>query len=172
MHRALSSRWLSRALQLGKALPASGVPMFLCPTLAAGRIVGAGSSGAFLPIQRRSNTMQVESTMPNNEDVNLVSKTERKLPITCTGCGSFTQTNDPSEFGYFDINAKRVRSWISPEERNANAAEAEGNKIVEDALKALDPEKLKELGLGAEIMMAGEGRTVGKFQGTHFMNLY
>lgn len=161
MHRALSARWLNRALRLGEAYPSTGVALFLCPTATVSRAPVRARPAA--THQRRHNHIQIEDKTPK-ESIGIENEaTTRKLPITCSGCGSFTQTSNPDEFGYFDTDSRRVRSWIKARKASSNASELDEDKVVEAALKALDAAKLKELGLSHDSLTADHS-SAGKLQ--------
>lgn len=155
MHRALSARWLNRALRLGEAYPSKGVALFLCPTLTVSRAPTCARPAA--TNQRRRNHVQIEEKAPKETIGIETEATIRKLPITCSGCGSFTQTSNPNEFGYFNTDSRRVRGWIKARKTSSNTSELDENKVVEAALKALDAAKLKELGLSHESLTADHG---------------
>jgi ribosome biogenesis GTPase A len=82
------------------------------------------------------------------EDTDLSQSTARELPISCTGCGAFAQTDDPESLGYYDLKAKRVREWLKPSKpRPKTEVAAEEDQVVESVLANLDEAQLQELGL-------------------------
>lgn len=145
MHRALSARWLNRALRLGEAYPSSGVALFLCPTATVPR-AATGARSAMTQQRMYSHLQMEDKTQKGPIGIGTEVNT-RKLPITCSGCGSFTQTSNPDEFGYYDTGSRRVRAWIKTSKTSSNVSEMYEDKVVEAALEALDATKLKELGL-------------------------
>lgn len=65
------------------------------------------------------------------------------LPFTCSGCGAFTQTSDPRRLGHYNLQSKRVRSWLQRREEEARAihtAEEDGSSAlvskVEDGVQS------------------------------------
>ncbi|KAH7246022.1 hypothetical protein BKA59DRAFT_476988 [Fusarium tricinctum] len=165
MHRALSARWLNRALSIGEASTSSSVPLFLCPA------VGASSrfyrTPRTAPLQttiytRRFNhteaTTTHEAPPPTTEKTPSLFDPElprRKLPLNCTGCGAFTQTTDRQLLGYFDPESKRVKKWLDPKafEHQHTATEEDG--VVDDVLKTLDQSQLEALGLDPSLLVSG-----------------
>lgn len=171
MHRALTARWIGRAFNTTEIVGQAGVPLFLCPALAAGRtgVVRPWSGSAPSPgqskrtiglCQRRSNHSAAIASDPQPDAAPLSTaeyahEVESKLPINCSGCGAFSQTTDPDQFGYFTPDSKRVRNYVfrhEKAERRKQSAEAEEDKVVEDVIKTLDPSRLKELGLSPELL--------------------
>ena len=76
--------------------------------------------------------------------------------MTCSGCGAFTQTEDPDQLGYVDVSKRRVREWLHPVARRTSVADGdEEDKIVNAALKSLDQSRLKELGLDPAALLEG-----------------
>ena len=97
-----------------------------------------------------------------------VEKRTRKLPVTCHGCGAFTQTDDPNTFGFFNPESKRVRSWIHPREpKPAEAEESDADQVVNQALSSMSPEQLEELGISATNMIRGEESEGKRPEGAH-----
>ncbi|ODA81659.1 hypothetical protein RJ55_00161 [Drechmeria coniospora] len=80
----------------------------------------------------------------------------RKLPVTCTGCGAFTQTTDPEQLGYYDRESRRVRHWMKPKLPDRRDETVKEDEIVNEALKSLDPTLLEDLGLNPTALVAGE----------------
>jgi hypothetical protein len=81
----------------------------------------------------------------------------RRLPLTCSGCGAFSQTSDPEQLGYFDVTKKRIKSWLYPQEpeiRRPDARETEEDNIVQESLKRLDRSQIEALGLNPDAMVA------------------
>ncbi|KAL3960103.1 hypothetical protein ACCO45_005220 [Purpureocillium lilacinum] len=137
MHRAAAARWLNRALRIGETGPSTRLPVYLCPAL---------RSPAAAPVTRAAAT-------PPTEPPKLPG---RRLPVTCSGCGSFTQTGDSQQFGYYDPDSKRVRSWLKPSVSDRRAEEAKEDEIVDEVLKSMDSKLLEELGLNTTAMVSGE----------------
>ncbi|PHH77891.1 hypothetical protein CDD80_94 [Ophiocordyceps camponoti-rufipedis] len=49
------------------------------------------------------------------------NKPVEALPLTCSGCGAFTQTVDAQRLGHYNLQSKRVRSWLQRKEEEARA---------------------------------------------------
>ncbi|KAH7157091.1 hypothetical protein EDB81DRAFT_685961 [Dactylonectria macrodidyma] len=170
MHRALSARWLNRALSIGEASASTGVPLFLCPAVGASarwsRISPLASSSRPSVYSRRLNHTEatpnhasISEPASGTEDASssdVSSKPKRRLPMTCTGCGAFAQTSDPKLLGYFDLESKRVRKWLNPRIPETKVKESDQDGVVDDALKAMDPSKLQELGLDPSNLLPSE----------------
>lgn len=155
MRRALSSRWLTRALRTSEALPATGLPLFLCPAVGQFRI-------APLRIPRHfshKRLLHTESSIVKEEEQNLVEKKaeeQRELPFSCSGCGAFTQTSDSNQLGYFDVTAKRVRTWLSPPKIELQDKDVQENQVIDNVLKSMDSDQLTALGFDASNMVVEE----------------
>lgn len=159
MHRAAAARWLNRALRIGDLAPSAGVPVYLCPAIGLSssfprkRLVVSAPSH-----RRRSHTEAAPSDVqtPPPPPVEAPKMPARRLPVTCSGCGSFTQTSDSQQFGYFDLESKRVRTWIHPRIPEKRLSDSKEDGLVDEALKSLDKSKLEELGLSPAAMISGE----------------
>ncbi|KAK5997054.1 Found in mitochondrial proteome 38-like protein [Cladobotryum mycophilum] len=169
MHRALTARWLSRALRISEVSPSTGVPLYLCPAIGLSSISRtANLAGASISRRRATHTEVVlhdapTTTIPEPMESEEPRKPEepptapaRRLPLMCSGCGAFSQTDDPQQLGYFDVKSKRTRTWLHPKKTELKSSEAEEDQLVADALKALGESKLKELGLSPSAMIQGE----------------
>ncbi|EHK49030.1 hypothetical protein TRIATDRAFT_315389 [Trichoderma atroviride IMI 206040] len=162
MHRALTGRLLRQTLRVGEAVPSAGVPLYLCPAVAglSSRLSRISLGAAAKVSQRRTNhtetiTNNNESAPPPSNLSNLPLKPVRRLPLTCSGCGAFTQTEDPEQLGYLDVSKKRVREWMNPPTRHQNPLEGDEDKIVNETLGSFDQSRLKELGLDPAMLMEG-----------------
>lgn len=170
MHRALTGRLLRQTLRVGEAVPSAGVPLYLCPAVAglSSRLSRISLGAAAKVSQRRTN--HTETITSNNESAPPPSKLSdspikpvRRLPLTCSGCGAFTQTEDPEQLGYLDIDKRRVREWMHPPIRHQSHLEGDEDKAVRETLGSLDQSRLKELGLDpAMLMEGGEPETEAK----------
>ncbi|KAK4067107.1 uncharacterized protein Triagg1_7835 [Trichoderma aggressivum f. europaeum] len=143
MHRALTARLLRQALRVGEAAPSTGVPLYLCPA-----------------VRRANHTEAVSSNIESTAEspsTELLQKPVRRLPLTCSGCGAFTQTEDPEQLGYYDVSKRRVREWLHPVVRRSSPLEGDEDKIVNATLEALDQSRLKELGLDPATLVDGDG---------------
>lgn len=163
MHRALTARWLNRALSISEATSSAGVPLFLCPAVTSSRLLRkplvAPSARPAICVRRFNHTEVQTSTdapIPEPPSIAQDEGPKRKLPLTCSGCGAFTQTNDPEQFGYFDVKSRRVKKWMSPKTFEPQRVEKEEDHVVDEVLKSLDPSKLEELGLSSSKLVSGE----------------
>ncbi|KAF0640715.1 hypothetical protein NXS19_010125 [Fusarium pseudograminearum] len=173
MHRALSARWLNRALSIGEASASSSVPLYLCPAVgASSRIYRAPRA---TPLQtpvytRRFNHTEATTSQEAPTETIETSETietpslfnpevpKRKLPLNCTGCGAFTQTNDPQSLGYFDPESKRVKKWLNPRSFERQQAPTQEDKVIGDVLKNLDKSQIEALGVDPSLLIAGAER--------------
>ena len=162
MHRALSARWINRALSIGEASASSSVPLFLCPAVGASSRFHRTPKATPLPTPihtRRLNHTEAtiqDAPITTSENSSLgLEIPKRRLPLNCTGCGAFTQTSDPQMLGYFDPESKRVKKWLNPKafERQHTASQEDG--VVDDVLKTLDPGQLEALGLDPSLLVTG-----------------
>ncbi|KAM0553899.1 hypothetical protein ACHAPJ_007245 [Fusarium lateritium] len=174
MHRALSARWLNRALSIGEASASSSVPLFLCP--AAGASTRLYRTPRVAPLRttfhtRRFNHTEVTTTpdahITETEHASLLNPEipRRRLPLNCTGCGAFAQTNDPQQLGYFDLESKRVKKWLNPRAYEHEHTASQEDAVVDDVLKNLDPSQLEALGLKPSLLVSGtetEGKVASK----------
>ncbi|PTB43414.1 hypothetical protein M441DRAFT_189304 [Trichoderma asperellum CBS 433.97] len=162
MHRALTGRLLRQTLRVGEAVPSAGVPLYLCPAVAglSSRLSCISLGAAVKVSQRRTNHTEAisssnESTLPPAKPTDSPLKPVRRLPLTCSGCGAFTQTEDPEQLGYLDVTKRRVREWMNPPTRHQNLLEGDEDKIVNETLGSLDQSRLKELGLDPAMLVEG-----------------
>lgn len=162
MHRALSARWINRALSIGEASASSSVPLFLCPAVGASSRFHRTPKATPLPTPihtRRLNHTEAtiqDAPITTSENSSLgLEIPKRRLPLNCTGCGAFTQTSDPQMLGYFDPESKRVKKWLNPKafERQHTTSQEDG--VVDDVLKTLDPGQLEALGLDPSLLVTG-----------------
>lgn len=85
--------------------------------------------------------------------------------MNCTGCGAFSQIDDPNHFGYYDVKSKRVRKWMHPDSEKSYepllevSKEEEENQLVDEVLKNLDASELEALGLDAASLITGESNS-------------
>lgn len=176
MHRTLPARWLNRTLRLGDIQPSNSVPLFLCPSLAGAgvghvsiqrprtlasqsRVATPRRSQRFLhtEIHPKDATTPYEPVLPAQKSDDT---SERKLPTNCSGCGAFTQTNDASQLGYFDMTSKRVRKWFKSGDRKTELEATKEDNVVSEALSSLDASQLRALGLDpASLSLTAEAPT-------------
>lgn len=163
MHRVLSARWLSGALRVGEARAATNVPLFLCPALSRSQRVGTRSVKALaqrreLHIEPGALAEDPAPAQPTKPTVGTPAKIQssRNLPLTCTGCGAFSQTSDPNGFGFYNLENKRVRKWLNAEVVKDDRPAQSEEKIVNEALGSMSTEELAELGIDPTTMLHGE----------------
>ncbi|KAF5693983.1 hypothetical protein FGLOB1_14291 [Fusarium globosum] len=162
MHRALSARWINRALSIGEASASSSVPLFLCPAVGASSRFHRTRKVTPLPTpiypRRLNHTETTVQDVPitASESSSLGLETpKRRLPLNCTGCGAFTQTSDPQMLGYFDPESKRVKKWLNPKAFERQHTASQGDGVVDEVLKSLDPDQLEALGLDPSLLVTG-----------------
>ncbi|KHO02027.1 uncharacterized protein MAM_01028 [Metarhizium album ARSEF 1941] len=129
---------------------AASVPVFLCPAVVCLR--GRPGPGALGGLDRWSGRFY----SPGSSATAVDDGPARQLPVTCSGCGAFAQTGEAQHLGFFDLRSKRVRSWLHPQKSEGRGGSAAEDRIVDDALKALDKRQLEALGLSTESMI-GDG---------------
>jgi hypothetical protein len=168
MHRTLPARWLNRALRIGELPSSNSVPLYLCPSLASssyGRSVRSPNVG-FHAGNRTSHysrgfhsdvlNTHVEPTHPTPPEHEPGKNPDRKLPRNCSGCGAFTQTSDPSQFGYVNPQSKRIRSWLAPEVSKPELEATQEADVITKALEGLDAGQREALGLDPASLLATE----------------
>ncbi|KAF7551954.1 hypothetical protein G7046_g7568 [Stylonectria norvegica] len=181
MHRALTARWINRALSIGEAAPSAGVPLFLCPAVGYSRqwtrsSLAAPSSRPTLCARRLNHTQATAPTTSDTPETTPIPSTlkdttiqdstaqdpviqdtvpTRRLPLMCSGCGAFSQSTDAQQLGHFDLESKRVKNWMHPKVYEPRLAKDEDH-LVDEVLKSLDKSKLEELGLSPSVMVGGE----------------
>ena len=64
------------------------------------------------------------------------------LPSTCPGCGAYSQTQNPSEPGFYDESKRRVKAFLSSQNARAQAAE---DAMFDRGLKEANPSLLATL---------------------------
>lgn len=160
MHRALTARLLNRALKIGEVSPLAGVPLYLCPALGRSSSLHKQQPTTSLGtryVQRRVNHVEAGPTSDAPIAVPEPPITPaRRLPLTCSGCGAFSQKNDADQLGYFDVGSKRVRTWLHPQKHEQRPSEAEEDKLVEEVLKSLEQSQLQDLKISPAAMLIGE----------------
>ncbi|PHH82909.1 hypothetical protein CDD82_4343 [Ophiocordyceps australis] len=79
----------------------------------------------------------------------------RKLPLNCSGCGAFSQTKEPLESGYYDLERKGVMKWLDPHaHRSKPRIMSKDDELVIAALHGLKSEgQLETLGLDPSSMV-------------------
>jgi hypothetical protein len=80
------------------------------------------------------------------------------LPVVCSGCGALSQTAEPDQAGYYDLERKAVKTYLGllPEEKKRVRNE---DLIVQDALKKLDLDKLGKVGAALKTLAPGPSDT-------------
>lgn len=88
----------------------------------------------------------------------------RRIPLQCTGCGAFTQTTDPTQAGYFNLERKSVQEYLGLVEPKPPKVD-EAASIVEGALSKFSPQELKALGLSRDDLIADKPAKEPKKEG-------
>ncbi|KAI1193179.1 hypothetical protein F5X97DRAFT_315084 [Nemania serpens] len=151
MHRALHSRWLNRA-------PTRlDFPVFSCsPVCAKTRGIPSSSVQVFsrrravpwTTTSRRCLHMQADPSTtlsPESDPPSILSTPAKTLPRQCTGCGALSQTSDPHQAGYFDLNRKAVKAYLGTDESFGRSRSED--RIYEATLRQLDPNELGKHGV-------------------------
>ncbi|KAI1489137.1 hypothetical protein F5X96DRAFT_679950 [Biscogniauxia mediterranea] len=179
MHRALSSRWLNDALNIAERPARLELPLFLCPlaksTLLRPRLRLGPSAvpcrlqprgASWNPSRRGLHSQAVLSPDPSTAPTSHTSEeTEergsirlnlaRKLPRQCSGCGAFSQFDEPELPGYYDLDRKAVRKFLGVEPLFHRSRQED--KVYEDALKHFDHKELANRGVDVEALMMSIG---------------
>ncbi|KAF4471458.1 hypothetical protein FALBO_1628 [Fusarium albosuccineum] len=164
MHRALSARWLNRALSIGETSASSVVPLFLCPAIGAStRYIRSPrvppSSRTTIRSRRFNHTQATVNDAPETifeQPPEFIPATpQRRLPLNCTGCGAFSQTSDSQQLGYFNPDSKRVKKWLNPKLYEPQHAASEEDGVVDEVLKTMDQAQLEALGLKPSLLVTG-----------------
>ncbi|KAI0479328.1 hypothetical protein GGR56DRAFT_634457 [Xylariaceae sp. FL0804] len=169
MHRALSSRWLNNAFgNVVEPLPRLELPLYLCPFTSTHRAVAAPVARPLpwraLPTRRRCLHMQAAdasttiapatptpATFPPVSNHDVLASANRRLPQQCSGCGALSQTLQPNQPGYFDLDRKAVRKYLGVDSNEAEARRTrDEEKVFEDALRNVDHKSLEEHGIDAQ----------------------
>ncbi|PHH86395.1 hypothetical protein CDD83_10310 [Cordyceps sp. RAO-2017] len=157
MRRAwTTAQWLTRALRVNESVYSTGIPMYLCPAIGLHhRNVSPKPLSVPTLTHRRAN--HAEASPSSHDPAPLHSEgpipSNRKLPVTCSGCGAFVQTSEPQQLGYFDPESKRVRNWLNPSKKERKGSRTSHDAIVDNALQALGASKMEELGLSPSFML-------------------
>ena len=161
MHCVSSTKWLRGALRIGDALPPVGIPAYLCPLSYSAQQISIKrpnsiySSGLHAGRQHRrrnhTHAAPIESSIPPVQST--VQQSAKELPLTCSGCGAFSQTTDKQQFGFYDPQARRVKSWLAESKDEAQANHED--ELVNSVLGSMDQDKLKEIGLDPASMVYG-----------------
>ncbi|KAJ3497782.1 hypothetical protein NLG97_g1638 [Lecanicillium saksenae] len=157
MRRAVSSRWLTRAFRTSEALPPSGLPIFLCPAVSLSRQLPIAPARISHNISQK-RLMHVEASTPKEEADSVETSAEepRELPFACSGCGAFTQITDADQLGYYDVSAKRVRTWLNPPKHELQEQDVKENEVIDGVLQSMDKEQLIALGFDASNLVIEE----------------
>ncbi|KAI1189038.1 hypothetical protein F5B17DRAFT_393316 [Nemania serpens] len=157
MHRALHSRWLNRA-------PTRlDLPVFLrSPACANGCDIPRPSAQALsrcrgvpwtTTTSRRSLHLQSDpstSLSPASDSRSILSTSAKTLPRQCTGCGALSQTSDPHQPGYYDLNRKAVKVYLGIDKPSGRSRSED--RIYEAALRQLDPKELEKHGVDVQAL--------------------
>lgn len=98
------------------AAPALDIPTFLCPAL----LNYNPRDYPRLPHfpQQRSSLFKAQRRclhLAQSKPSSLESPSQRALPIQCTGCGAYAQTNNEEEPGFYSLNRNAVKAFLQGE---------------------------------------------------------
>lgn len=99
------------------------------------------TSRRYLHIQADPST----TLSPASDPPSIISISARALPRQCTGCGALSQTSNPHQPGYFDLERKAVKAYIGTDEPSGRSRSED--RIYEAALRQLDPKELEKQGV-------------------------
>lgn len=142
--------------------PSLGAPFAVSPATYTRHRCAAPSAAQPCPLHalpllcRFQHTQSSEA--PSNTEIPPEKPVARHLPLQCTGCGAFTQTTDPAQAGYVNLERKAVQEYLGLLEPKApRVEEIPEDKVVEEALDNLSPEQLEALGLSKENLIGDRG---------------
>ena len=70
------------------------------------------------------------------------------LPIQCPGCGAYSQCSTPEQAGYYAIQQKRIRNFLSRSQKAADGiAKVEEAVAFAEVVENAEPIVLEELGI-------------------------
>jgi len=79
----------------------------------------------------------------------LAGPIKASLPLQCPGCGAFSQTNDNTIAGFYNLARHAVRNHLRPPKPRGLDAQAQAeNDVVRELLKTMSPNEVQKLGLG------------------------
>ncbi|RKU47306.1 hypothetical protein DL546_001026 [Coniochaeta pulveracea] len=144
--RTLSTRWLRRAFNVETNPVSTELPLYLCPGL-----LSATRPTTQRACLRKVSSFQTRRLYSNLDDTIELTSTiplihpVRPLPVVCSGCGALSQTAEPDQAGYYDLERKAVKSYLGllPEEKKRIRNE---DLVIQEALKNLDLDKLGKAG--------------------------
>ncbi|KAI0014629.1 hypothetical protein F4780DRAFT_771858 [Xylariomycetidae sp. FL0641] len=154
MHRAPATRWLNNALNITERPARFSLPLFLCPaaeSVSYRRLLSTGAYASRHPVfpysvPRRCLHMQADLSST------CIPAEERRLPHQCSGCGALSQTSEPTQPGYYDLNRKAVRKYVEGDQPTRISREED--RILEDALKNVDHQMLERQGVDVQALAA------------------
>lgn len=95
----------------------------------------------------RRRLLELEQRQNISPTPSIVSQPPQELPLSCPGCGAYTQHVDPKEAGFYSSTRSAVKRYLNPQNQPAIAKE---DKIVQSAIQNLSPELRQQLSLEAE----------------------
>ena len=137
------------------------VPIFLCPLVQSARLspTSIPTKQSSKP-QRQHRCLQFETNKPAIDYELPPPLAARKLPLTCPGCGAYSQTLAPKEAGFYSSTRKPVRAFLAAQrEPAADARQDEETAIYNKVIKGTDSALLDKLGLdnGASVEEGNAG---------------
>lgn len=139
------------------------IPIYLAPALPIHTTARPSPSPSPLPIREHCRQTRRITTTPRNRSSLAVEPppnvhhghsaldNQIKLPLACPGCGAPTQTLYELEPGYFDLERRSVKNFISPRRRTEQ-------DVVEHTLGNV-PKNLRE-NLGIDVLTGEQLHTL------------
>ncbi|KAI1111238.1 hypothetical protein F5Y14DRAFT_426249 [Nemania sp. NC0429] len=163
MHRvlALNSRWLNRApTRLDLAVFFSSSRTYI-PSRSGDQVLPRCRAAPWTTTTtttppRRCLHMQADASTTLSAESNppsILSAPATSLPRQCTGCGALSQTADPNQPGYFDLNRKAVKAYLGIE--GPPRTSRSEDRIYETVLSQLDPNELEKKGVDVQALALG-----------------
>ena len=152
--RTVCSRWLRNVFSLGRDIPPTRLPLFLCPALQTSQ--AESRYGIFrrrnLPLiqtqklhaQTQTQTAsEVESTQHHNVD----KEPAKALPFQCSGCGALAQTTVPDLPGHFDLQRRAVKQYLGLEKRDEAPSKPRKSDVLSGILDHVNLDELQSQGV-------------------------
>ncbi|KAF2130713.1 hypothetical protein P153DRAFT_430060 [Dothidotthia symphoricarpi CBS 119687] len=136
----------------------ASIPAFLCPAL----LRVPAPTTPCRNVRPRQPSKAFSTFRQARQEVNTSTHStdapvaRRALPRACPGCGAPTQVFDKKEAGYYNIDRRVVREYLDLDHGKVEGA-TEEDSIYSQALEKMDPELLKEMGLGQDTLEAPGG---------------
>ncbi|KAF2005093.1 hypothetical protein P154DRAFT_457646, partial [Amniculicola lignicola CBS 123094] len=145
----------------------ASIPAFLCPALLRGPSVRPVQHTTSLPPRtfstfrrnRQQATTPFENSLShdglplNNHQPPPPPPPQQTLPRSCPGCGAPTQLYERGAAGYYDIDRRQIKNFLTfdPNEQKEKTQE---EHVYNTALQKLDSSLLEELGVDTAVLNA------------------